>query len=191
MDDEVVNAESVWTPDRETVRWWMGAASEAQIVEPFIREVRRRGADIRYDTDAYWHLIAEVAVRLIVEDMPVMAEQWRAMTDETKRWLAQNPNSEEAKNARWRASLDWAADPETVRWWTTLATGDRIVESLEREVKDRGGRLALDSDDYWHLVAEVAVEHMHFELYDTATAWGTEMSDPIDDARDDNSSAET
>lgn len=177
MDDPRLTDEPCWTPDRKTVRWWMGAADEDRIVQPFIREVRQRGADITYDTDAYWHLMADVAVRLVNEDMPVMVENRVVSAAKTKRWLEQNPDSEEAKNTHYRASLDWLPDPETVRWWTGLVTGEHIVETLEEEVKRRGGDLEPGSDAFYHFVADVAVEHLHFELYETAKEWGTDVAD--------------
>ncbi len=177
MDDPRLSDEPRWAPDRKTVDWWMGAASDKRIVEPLIREVRERGTDITYDTDTYWHLLADVAVRLVNEDMPVMVELQIASAAKTKKWLEENPDSIEAspENARWRASVAWLPDPETVRWWTTIATGDRIVESLEEEVKRRGGHLEPDSDAYYHFVADVAVEHLYFELYETAKEWGTDV----------------
>jgi hypothetical protein len=154
----------------------MGAADEDRIAEAFTREVRTRGAAIKYDCDAYWLLAADVAVRLTLEDMVTQAEKWITKKPETEQWLEKLRVSGQTSED-W-SHLAWIPDTETVRWWIGLATGDRIVESLEGEVKERSVGIQWHSDEYWHLVAEVAVEHLHFELYDTAIAWGTAMSDP-------------
>lgn len=50
----------------------------------------------------------------------------------------------------------WTPDRETVLWWMGIANEDRIVESLEREIKDRSRDMAPDSSEYWRLVAEVS-----------------------------------
>lgn len=158
----------------------MGSADEKRILKPFISEVRHRGVDIRYDSDRYWQLLADVAVKYYLNDMPVMAEAWAAAALDTHQWLEENGPSLQASgeaSGDW-SDLTWTPDPETIRWWTGLAAGDRIVESLEAEVKERSVGIELHSAAYWSLVAEVAVEHLHYELYNTARAWGTDMSDP-------------
>ena len=71
----------------------------------------------------------------------------------------------------------WTPDRETVLWWMGTANEDRIVESLEREIKDRSRDVTPDSSEYWRLVAEVAVEHLTFDMLTMAKKWGTEFPD--------------
>jgi hypothetical protein len=56
-----------------------------------------------------------------------------------------------------------------------VANEDRIVESLQREVGSRGSGLSVNSPEYWRLVAEVAVEHLTFDLFERARERGTEF----------------
>lgn len=70
----------------------------------------------------------------------------------------------------------WVPDRQTVLWWMGTADEARIVESLEREIKERSHDVAPDSSEYWRLVAEVAVEHLTFDMLDMAKQWGTDFS---------------
>lgn len=63
--------------------------------------------------------------------------------------------------------MTWKPDRRTVEWAIGVLHEDRIVESLRQEVQDR----AHETDDYWQLVASVAVEHISFDLARQLHLW--------------------
>ena len=64
-------------------------------------------------------------------------------------------------------------DARTVDSFIGVAHEDRIRDSLRREVEDRAGTLEPHSDEYWSLVAEIAIEHISSDMVREATARGT------------------
>lgn len=67
----------------------------------------------------------------------------------------------------------WVPDARTVMWWVGRAHESRIVDTLRAEVIDRAPDLPPLPEAFWQLVAEVAVEHLTFDLVRQAQADGT------------------
>ena len=63
--------------------------------------------------------------------------------------------------------MSWKPDRRSVEWAIGVLHEDRIVDSLRREVQDR----AHETDDYWRLVASIAVEHIAFDLGRQLDRW--------------------
>ncbi|MHA6625521.1 hypothetical protein ACU61A_08845 [Pseudonocardia sichuanensis] len=63
--------------------------------------------------------------------------------------------------------MTWKPDRRSVEWAIGVLHEDRIVDSLRQEVQDRKH----ETDDYWHLVASIAVEHIAFDLGRRLELW--------------------
>jgi hypothetical protein len=63
--------------------------------------------------------------------------------------------------------MTWKPDARTVQWAIGILHEDRIVDPLRREVAERQG----ETDDYWRLVAAIAIEHISFDLARQAAEW--------------------
>jgi hypothetical protein len=71
------------------------------------------------------------------------------------------------------SATGWVPDARTILWYVGIAHEQRIQDTLRREVERRGVGLSVTSDEYWHLVAEVAVEHLSVDMMEQAAKWGT------------------
>jgi DNA-binding IclR family transcriptional regulator len=63
--------------------------------------------------------------------------------------------------------MTWKPDRRSVEWAIGVLHEDRIVDSLRQEVQRRMD----ETDDYWHLVASIAVEHIAFDLGRQLELW--------------------
>ena len=61
-------------------------------------------------------------------------------------------------------------------WVASILHEDRVKDELRQEIDERRGDLRPDSDDYWQLVASVAVEHITFDLIEQAKSSGVDLS---------------
>ncbi|MGH7750388.1 MAG: hypothetical protein ACREQ5_37295 [Candidatus Dormibacteria bacterium] len=62
-----------WVPDRRTLSWVFGTAHEDRIVHGLAADVKSRTRDIPYDSEAYWRIVAEVAIECVVYDLGAIA----------------------------------------------------------------------------------------------------------------------
>lgn len=82
---------------------------------------------------------------------------------------------------------EWVPDARTVEWFVGAADEERIWRTLRSEVARRAAGMDPGSDEYWRLVAEVAVEHLSFDMIRQARARGAQVpippSEPFPDDR--------
>lgn len=62
----------------------------------------------------------------------------------------------------------WVPDAKTITWAFGRAHEDDVKDSIRSDVRDRGHELDPASDEYWTLVAEVAIEAILYDLNDKA-----------------------
>ncbi len=70
---------------------------------------------------------------------------------------------------------DWAPDRRTIEWISGILHEERIVDTLRAEVADRN-LSEVGSDEYWRLVASIAVEHITVDVIRMARQWGTDFA---------------
>lgn len=70
----------------------------------------------------------------------------------------------------------WVPDARTINWAFGRAREDRVKDAVRLDVRDRGRHLDPDSDAYWTLVAEAAIEAILHDLADRAKEDGTVFS---------------
>jgi hypothetical protein len=73
---------------------------------------------------------------------------------------------------------EWVPDARTVEWYVGVAHEDRIWATLRSEALRRGAGLDPESEEYWRLVAEIAVEHLSFDMVEQARARGAQLPLP-------------
>ena len=66
-------------------------------------------------------------------------------------------------------------DARTLAWAFGRAHEDRIKDAIRDGVRDRAGELTPGGDEYWRLVAEVAVEAVLYDLVDLAESEGDDF----------------
>ena len=67
----------------------------------------------------------------------------------------------------------WVPDARTIHWAFGRSHEDRIKDAIRLDVRERGRDLDPDSDDYWKLLTEVAIEAVLYDLVDMAKEEGT------------------
>ncbi|MBB5159712.1 hypothetical protein [Saccharopolyspora phatthalungensis] len=74
-------------------------------------------------------------------------------------------------------SLDpsWRPAFETIVWAAGHINEEAVATAIREDVARRGQDLSGDSDDYWRLIGEAAVEAVVFDLVEEAKRWGTEF----------------
>lgn len=70
-------------------------------------------------------------------------------------------------------SSRWAPDAKTLLWAFGRAHESDIKDAIREDVTRRGRNLGRDSDAYWRLIAEAAIESVLYDLMDKAREDGT------------------
>ncbi|MGW3353496.1 hypothetical protein ACWDA3_60315 [Nonomuraea rubra] len=58
----------------------------------------------------------------------------------------------------------WKPDRRTIKWCFGVAHEKRVKDAIRADVTTRGSDIPIDSDEYWELVAEVAIEAILYDL---------------------------
>ncbi|MCF6476332.1 hypothetical protein FAF44_49535 [Nonomuraea sp. MG754425] len=58
----------------------------------------------------------------------------------------------------------WVPDRRTLQWCFGAADEARVKDAIRRDVESRSSGLSIDSDVYWTLVAEAAIEAVLYDL---------------------------
>ena len=72
-------------------------------------------------------------------------------------------------------SPSWVPDAKTLFWAFGRAHEQDIQDSIRADVAHRGRDLDPDSDAYWRLVAEAAIESVLYDLLDKARQDGATL----------------
>lgn len=67
----------------------------------------------------------------------------------------------------------WAPDAKTIFWAFGRAHEGDIKDAIRKDVAHRGHGLEPDSDAYWRLIAESAIESVLYDLIEKAQEDGT------------------
>ncbi len=71
----------------------------------------------------------------------------------------------------------WKPDAETLRWCLRWANEKRISNVIRDDVRERTANIPPDTDEYWTIVSEVAIESILFDLVRLAEEEGTSFDD--------------
>ncbi|MDP4511535.1 hypothetical protein [Nonomuraea turcica] len=67
----------------------------------------------------------------------------------------------------------WTPDKLTIKWCFGVAHEERVKDAIRADVEMRSAGIPIDSDEYWELVAEVAIEAILYDLLAMAEReWG-------------------
>ncbi|MBU7598930.1 hypothetical protein JGS22_015245 [Streptomyces sp. P38-E01] len=70
---------------------------------------------------------------------------------------------------------EWVPDPATIQWCFGIAHESRVKDAIKADVKSRSGEVPVDSEEYWTLVSEVAIEAILFDLMRMAERYGADF----------------
>lgn len=71
----------------------------------------------------------------------------------------------------------WVPDAKTITWAFGRAHEDDVKDAIRSDVRHRGHGLEPESDEYWALVAEAAVEAVLYDLSNKAREDGAVFTD--------------
>ena len=73
-------------------------------------------------------------------------------------------------------STSWTPDGRTIKWLFGVTHEDRVWRAIKADVRNRGEGVAVDSDEYWKLVAEAGIEAILYDALRMAKDSGARMN---------------